>query len=76
MLNLTASRGLLRLGAILPMLLLMGCVTTQTTGTTSRSVPPVCSVWKAISYSAKADSSQTVSEIRSSNAKQKAYCSK
>src|SRR5262245_53993588 len=45
-------------------ILLAGCVTTGTTATTTRAL---CEPWRAISYSGKRDSSQTVREIRVHN---------
>ena len=41
---------------------------------TASPVPPVCTVWRAISYSAKSDTAETVSEVRAGNAARKSYC--
>ncbi len=46
----------------------------RSTGITADPRPPVCTVWKGISYSAKHDTAETVSEVRANNAARAAYC--
>jgi hypothetical protein len=67
-------RKLILLAMLLP--LAAGCQLNKTnlTGTTANSRPPVCTVWRGVSYSAKLDTPQTVAEIRVNNAKRGAYC--
>ena len=55
---------------LLLLVLLAGCQTTRTTGTTV----DVCSVWTPATYSAKGDSAETVEGNRALNARRDAYC--
>jgi len=50
-------------------LLLAGCATTTGTGATD-----ACAVWKPVSWSVK-DTDQTIREVKSNNARRKAWCS-
>ncbi len=56
--------------------LVAGCQSSKihSTGITAETRPPVCTVWKGISYSAKHDTPETVSEVRANNAARAAYC--
>jgi hypothetical protein len=51
-------------------LTLTGCQTTQTTATTD----DVCLVWKAVRYSGKGDTSETVDQVVALNAARAVYC--
>lgn len=54
------------------MLALAACqTTTPTTGTAGREV---CLIWAPVTYSAKGDTEQTVTEVRALNAKRDAFC--
>jgi len=53
--------------AVAPLILIAGCQTTVTAGT------EVCSHWRSISWS-KADTVQTIDEIKGNNARRKAWC--
>jgi hypothetical protein len=71
--------GLPKLAALLMLCVMVaGCQLrkTPTIATTPNAElrPPVCTVWKAISYSAKSDSAETVREVREINAARVAYC--
>lgn len=58
----------------LPMLL-GGCPPGQTRMiATAVPEPLVCSVWRPITYASKHDTAQTITEVRSSNAKRAEYC--
>jgi outer membrane lipoprotein SlyB len=50
--------------ALLASFTLAGCATTHTTATTVRAQ---CAAWRAISYSSKHDTSQTVRQVRVHN---------
>ena len=50
-------------------LLAVGCATT------TASVGTECSVWKPITWSVK-DTDQTIAEVKTNNARQKAWCKK
>lgn len=56
-------------GVLLLLVLLAGCKTTPSTGTSD-----VCLIWKPVTYSALKDSPETIGEIRSQNARRMAYC--
>lgn len=76
MMNLFASPRLLMLGLIL--LSLTACGTKMIgMGLIPAGIktPPVCSVWRDISYSGKKDTPETVAEVRASNKARGAYCS-
>lgn len=57
-------------GMLMLLVLLAGCTTTPSTGTTG----DVCLIWKPLTYSAKGDSAETVDDIRNQNARRNAYC--
>jgi hypothetical protein len=50
-------------------LMIQGCSTTRSTGTSD-----VCLIWQGITYSAKSDTPETVLQVRRANAKREAYC--
>lgn len=54
---------------LLTLVLAAACSTTRTTATDD-----VCLIWGAQSYSAQADTAETVAEIRKRNAVRDAYC--
>lgn len=57
---------------LLALALLAACQTIPTTGTTDS----VCLIWTPATYSAKADSAETVEGNRALNARRDAYCGK
>jgi hypothetical protein len=63
---------------VMASLLVTGCLpVTKITGvsnTNRNTVPPVCSVWREQSFSAKRDSKETVNEIVVNNATRNGYC--
>lgn len=55
---------------LLTLVLLASCQTTPTTATTDN----VCLIWTPATYSAKADSAETIAGNRALNARRDAYC--